>query len=44
MYLHIFILVVTGCNMFKKRNRYVMVKAKTYLFAMHGETTELQRV
>jgi len=43
LYLHIFILIVTGHNMFKKRNTYVMVKAKTYLFTMREKTTELKR-
>lgn len=35
LYLHIFILIVTGHNTFK-RNRYVMIKARTYLFIYNG--------
>lgn len=30
LYLHIFVLIVTHHNMFKKINRYVIVKAMTY--------------
>lgn len=36
LYFHILVLIVPGHNMFKRRNRYVMFKARTYLFIYNG--------